>query len=127
MAHRASDSTLVSAQAADCRPTGTCAVTAAPGPAQTKARTGTSRSQDGASSSTLAAASTAVTRPVHAITARVNRSSRPPTSGGVRSSRTAGVVRSEEHTSELQSRQYIVCRLLLGKKKKKNIFTTDNQ
>src|SRR3712207_8054643 len=24
--------------------------------------------------------------------------------------------RSEEHTSELQSRQYIVCRLLLGKK-----------
>src|SRR3712207_7659000 len=28
------------------------------------------------------------------------------------------VSRSEEHTSELQSRQYIVCRLLLGKKKK---------
>src|SRR3712207_8675988 len=27
-------------------------------------------------------------------------------------------VRSEEHTSELQSRQYIVCRLLLEKKKK---------
>src|SRR3712207_7097544 len=26
--------------------------------------------------------------------------------------------RSEEHTSELQSRQYIVCRLLLAKKKK---------
>src|SRR5438445_5554833 len=26
-------------------------------------------------------------------------------------------VRSEEHTSELQSRQYIVCRLLLEKKK----------
>src|SRR5258707_4117447 len=26
-------------------------------------------------------------------------------------------VRSEEHTSELQSRQYIVCRLLLSKKK----------
>src|SRR3712207_9010229 len=25
---------------------------------------------------------------------------------------------SEEHTSELQSRQYLVCRLLLGKKKK---------
>src|SRR3712207_7968730 len=25
--------------------------------------------------------------------------------------------RSEEHTSELQSRQYLVCRLLLGKKK----------
>src|SRR3712207_9410211 len=26
--------------------------------------------------------------------------------------------RSEEHTSELQSRQYLVCRLLLAKKKK---------
>src|SRR3712207_7647089 len=29
----------------------------------------------------------------------------------------SGVVRSEEHTSELQSRQYLVCRLLLEKKK----------
>src|SRR3712207_8090530 len=29
-----------------------------------------------------------------------------------------GAVRSEEHTSELQSRQYLVCRLLLEKKKK---------
>src|SRR3712207_6977475 len=28
-----------------------------------------------------------------------------------------GQVRSEEHTSELQSRQYLVCRLLLEKKK----------
>src|SRR3712207_9293633 len=28
--------------------------------------------------------------------------------------------RSEEHTSELQSRQYLVCRLLLEKKKKTN-------
>src|SRR3712207_7761097 len=28
-------------------------------------------------------------------------------------------LRSEEHTSELQSRQYLVCRLLLEKKKKK--------
>src|SRR5258707_8268316 len=28
-------------------------------------------------------------------------------------------IRSEEHTSELQSRQYLVCRLLLEKKKKK--------
>src|SRR3712207_7076912 len=34
------------------------------------------------------------------------RSSHPPAS------------RSEEHTSELQSRQYLVCRLLLEKKKK---------
>src|SRR3712207_8719650 len=29
-----------------------------------------------------------------------------------------GSERSEEHTSELQSRQYLVCRLLLEKKKK---------
>src|SRR5258707_3423900 len=28
-----------------------------------------------------------------------------------------GTARSEEHTSELQSRQYLVCRLLLEKKK----------
>src|SRR3712207_8665911 len=32
-----------------------------------------------------------------------------------------GVLRSEEHTSELQSRQYLVCRLLLEKKKNTNI------
>src|SRR3712207_8976644 len=30
--------------------------------------------------------------------------------------------RSEEHTSELQSRQYLVCRLLLEKKKKLNLL-----
>src|SRR3712207_7511954 len=30
------------------------------------------------------------------------------------------LARSEEHTSELQSRQYLVCRLLLEKKKKNN-------
>src|SRR3712207_8117057 len=29
-------------------------------------------------------------------------------------------IRSEEHTSELQSRQYLVCRLLLEKKNKTN-------
>src|SRR3712207_8506448 len=34
---------------------------------------------------------------------------------------TSGLRRSEEHTSELQSRQYLVCRLLLEKKKKLNI------
>src|SRR3712207_8264368 len=33
----------------------------------------------------------------------------------------AGDWRSEEHTSELQSRQYLVCRLLLEKKKKTNL------
>src|SRR3712207_8066106 len=30
-------------------------------------------------------------------------------------------LRSEEHTSELQSRQYLVCRLLLEKKKNKKL------
>src|SRR3712207_7717433 len=36
-----------------------------------------------------------------------------------------GEGRSEEHTSELQSRQYLVCRLLLEKKKKtKPIITS---
>src|SRR3712207_7112216 len=33
--------------------------------------------------------------------------------------------RSEEHTSELQSRQYLVCRLLLEKKKKPSLVTED--
>src|SRR5947209_10233745 len=36
--------------------------------------------------------------------------------------------RSEEHTSELQSRQYLVCRLLLEKKKKrKNKYVRQNE
>src|SRR3712207_7615092 len=34
--------------------------------------------------------------------------------------RIAKALRSEEHTSELQSRQYLVCRLLLEKKNKLN-------
>src|SRR3712207_8737641 len=33
------------------------------------------------------------------------------------------ILRSEEHTSELQSRQYLVCRLLLEKKK----YVTNDQ
>src|SRR3712207_7542429 len=43
-----------------------------------------------------------------------------PAQRQVISRRAPGVssVRSEEHTSELQSRQYLVCRLLLEKKKK---------
>src|SRR5436309_10684082 len=35
--------------------------------------------------------------------------------------------RSEEHTSELQSRENLVCRLLLEKKKKNNKITTGTQ
>src|SRR3712207_8173711 len=34
------------------------------------------------------------------------------------------MMRSEEHTSELQSRQYLVCRLLLEKKKPKSCTHT---
>src|SRR3712207_8939769 len=34
--------------------------------------------------------------------------------------------RSEEHTSELQSRQYLVCRLLLEKKKNNNSLDTSS-
>src|SRR5947209_15620192 len=36
--------------------------------------------------------------------------------GGVELDRAERLLRSEEHTSELQSRQYLVCRLLLEKK-----------
>src|SRR2546422_2795347 len=42
------------------------------------------------------------------------RRCRPPYSRGVE-------VRSEEHTSELQSRLHLVCRLLLEKKKKTEV------
>src|SRR5437762_11080937 len=35
--------------------------------------------------------------------------------------------RSEEHTSELQSPMYLVCRLLLEKQKKKNKYYTSKQ
>src|SRR3712207_8628764 len=34
--------------------------------------------------------------------------------------------RSEEHTSELQSRQYLVCRLLLEKKKNQIYYTSED-
>src|SRR3712207_7629900 len=34
-------------------------------------------------------------------------------------------IRSEEHTSELQSRQYLVCRLLLEKKKHRSTSLTN--
>src|SRR3712207_8883435 len=48
------------------------------------------------------------------------RPSSPPASGrtvGRRENTVFTSDRSEEHTSELQSRQYLVCRLLLEKKK----------
>src|SRR5947209_16829364 len=47
----------------------------------------------------------------------------PSGSGGLRPVQEQ---RSEEHTSELQSRQYLVCRLLLEKKKKTSHATIHN-
>src|SRR3712207_7640310 len=47
-----------------------------------------------------------------------DRAPRRPLGGGVLSD--GAHQRSEEHTSELQSRQYLVCRLLLEKKKNQN-------
>src|SRR5947209_16282132 len=48
------------------------------------------------------------------------------TSGGepLKSCNVIGL-RSEEHTSELQSRQYLVCRLLLEKKKCKTVWNCE--
>src|SRR5687768_18219722 len=57
---------------------------------------------------------------------RSRRSTRSPrrrsrrAAGEQRSVNGATISRSEEHTSELQSRLHLVCRLLLEKKKKKN-------
>src|SRR5687768_18242611 len=46
-------------------------------------------------------------------------------SGG--NSKNIGIKRSEEHTSELQSRLHLVCRLLLEKKKKKKKNNKNNK
>src|SRR3712207_8651743 len=54
-----------------------------------------------------------------------HRSSRsPPATSSGSPSRTPAPSRprSEEHTSELQSRQYLVCRLLLEKKNKRHLL-----
>src|SRR3712207_7479860 len=54
------------------------------------------------------------------------RPGRPHGAGAGRQRRDRRRPRSEEHTSELQSRQYLVCRLLLEKKKKNNIVVSRN-
>src|SRR3712207_6986108 len=54
-------------------------------------------------------------RPLRAVVAR---GPREPGVGDARRDGDGHDERSEEHTSELQSRQYLVCRLLLEKKKK---------
>src|SRR3989442_10840858 len=48
---------------------------------------------------------------------------RPHNHGSSCSAPCGGQGRSEEHTSELQSRPHLVCRLLLEKKKKKTSYT----
>src|SRR3712207_7092773 len=56
------------------------------------------------------------------LTARTDRpdfTAGPPRQGAVEYN---SVRRSEEHTSELQSRQYLVCRLLLEKKNTFNVL-----
>src|SRR3712207_7096389 len=50
----------------------------------------------------------------------LHRSEDPARPGGGAMGASRGV-RSEEHTSELQSRQYLVCRLLLEKKKESDL------
>src|SRR3712207_8498868 len=53
--------------------------------------------------------------PIQGEACWIRRRSGSDSASGRRRSRTS--CRSEEHTSELQSRQYLVCRLLLEKKK----------
>src|SRR3712207_7723865 len=67
----------------------------------------------GSSSTTRRRASGAVSLPVLVTAPPVERAA-------VVMGRGCDPGRSEEHTSELQSRQYLVCRLLLEKKKKLN-------
>src|SRR3712207_7575019 len=52
----------------------------------------------------------------HSQTAGVTLTAQQPMNNVVRVAYQALAARSEEHTSELQSRQYLVCRLLLEKK-----------
>src|SRR3712207_8875345 len=67
-----------------------------------------------------------------AATAPAGRAARPPAHPRAAAARAPARAlsgrpgpRSEEHTSELQSRQYLVCRLLLEKKKKNILSTPD--
>src|SRR5712675_2497164 len=65
---------------------------------------------------------TTLFRSARTSSCRPRQSRRTPAgSRAPRSSRPAVACRSEEHTSELQSRLHLVCRLLLEKKKNKPI------
>src|SRR3712207_7145688 len=67
----------------------------------------------------------AATSPAAAGTRRVRARCAPRPQRGP--PRRAATTRSEEHTSELQSRQYLVCRLLLEKKKIHTHHSCDNR
>src|SRR3712207_7224984 len=70
------------------------------------------------SRSSIAFTVTAVSISSPATTSGPQRNSCPPWTISAKLMPTSGSnTRSEEHTSELQSRQYLVCRLLLEKKK----------
>src|SRR5258707_10793909 len=62
-----------------------------------------------------------LSRPLACEPPRTQQSPRARGRGQENSLRDWPASRSEEHTSELQSRQYLVCRLLLEKKKKKTL------
>src|SRR3712207_7353944 len=69
-------------------------------------------------------------RQVHRHDSAARRGHHSRAQRGVVRPRSSGVGsradRSEEHTSELQSRQYLVCRLLLEKKKKTIMSSKSN-
>src|SRR6266496_2844357 len=58
--------------------------------------------------------------PICAPSPRPSHSSSPNQTASAKAAETTPAARSEEHTSELQSRRDLVCRLLLDKKKKKH-------
>src|SRR3712207_8877042 len=64
--------------------------------------------------------------PTRDSTVRVSRDVRLVRATPARTT-TTPAARSEEHTSELQSRQYLVCRLLLEKKKNIHLITQSYQ
>src|SRR3712207_9014617 len=65
--------------------------------------------------SSVADASQAPRRTTSGVS-RAARSVAVDAAANPRRERTSSATRSEEHTSELQSRQYLVCRLLLAQK-----------
>src|SRR2546429_4820229 len=73
--------------------------------------------------STLFPYTTLFRSPSGCTTARRKATAPPPCWWWARNWSTTTSRRSEEHTSELQSRLHLVCRLLLEKKKKHRVWT----